>query len=646
MKRQLSIWLLFGVCATVVLCAMGWTTFTLMELEQESLRRAVYEENVRLALWRLDSVIGPMIARENARPVGAYHAFYDIPDVWTHMFKQVNGMQVSPLLIEQTPFVKVYFQYGPDGTLTSPQVPTSNMRDIAEMRYTTSEYIMQCEATLGEFAALAPRAQLLRRVPEVSQSTVAWFDVERVNSRLALMQQDAFDNDNFANPYNVEQQRIKGAKELTKRAQAYGTNTAQYGNVGRGQQLEEQQQQHLEQSATINAPAQQAATAQPQGEAASLPVQAMSHQSAAADDMQEASAAEAMMRPVWIEGELLLVRRVGMAGGEQYLQGAWLNWSAMRVWLLDEVRDLLPEADLQPVMNENFNHETRMLATLPIKLVPGAVTLPAGAMGLTPQRITLLIAWAMVFVAVLAGAVLLRGVMSLSERRGAFVSAVTHELRTPLTTFRMYTEMLRDGMVRDKADRQQYLTTLSSESERLQHLIENVLAYSRLERGSARGRTETMTVRDLLGRISERLRRRSTQAGFEIDESLPADVAQMQVATDASAVEQIVFNLVDNACKYAAMARDRRIHLAAERRNGYVVVSVQDHGPGIAGADRGRLFQPFSKSVHEAASTAPGVGLGLALSRRLARSLHGDLSYCDVEKGGACFRLSLPAANA
>ena len=91
--------------------------------------------------------------------------------------------------------------------------------------------------------------------------------------------------------------------------------------------------------------------------------------------------------------------------------------------------------------------------------------------------------WGAVLFAVLAAAVLLHGVMTLSERRAAFVSSVTHELRTPLTTFRMYAEMLARGMVPDAERRQEYYETLQSESERLTLLVENVLAYARLERG-------------------------------------------------------------------------------------------------------------------------------------------------------------------
>src|ERR1043165_39773 len=110
----------------------------------------------------------------------------------------------------------------------------------------------------------------------------------------------------------------------------------------------------------------------------------------------------------------------------------------------------------------------------------------------------LMAAWACIELTIVATAVTLRGIVSLSERRGAFVSAVTHELRTPLTTFKMYSEMLASDMVRDAQKRRQYLETLCSEANRLSHLVENVLAYARLERGSARGRVETVMLVNLI----------------------------------------------------------------------------------------------------------------------------------------------------
>ncbi|MCL4191805.1 MAG: HAMP domain-containing histidine kinase, partial [Thermoguttaceae bacterium] len=224
-----------------------------------------------------------------------------------------------------------------------------------------------------------------------------------------------------------------------------------------------------------------------------------------------------------------------------------------------------------------------------------------------------------------------------------FVSAVTHELRTPLTTFHMYTEMLAEGMVSEPQRRQEYLDTLRREATRLTHLVENVLAYARLERGRANGRVERFTLGSLLDQLVPRLAEHARHSGMEVTSELDAAARGATVRANASAVEQIVFNLVDNACKYAASASDRRIHLAAHRNGSQVELRISDHGPGIAPSAAKRLFRPFSKSAREAAHSAPGVGLGLALSRRLARDMGADLAL-DRRSEGASFVLTLPVS--
>jgi signal transduction histidine kinase len=238
---------------------------------------------------------------------------------------------------------------------------------------------------------------------------------------------------------------------------------------------------------------------------------------------------------------------------------------------------------------------------------------------------------------------LLYGTLALSERRAAFVSAVTHELRTPLTTFKMYSEMLAEGMVPDEQKRRAYLGTLCSEANRLSHLVENVLAYARLERGSARSRIEKTTIGELLDRVQDRLIQRAAQAEMKIViDSDPAALKTL-VHVDVSAVEQILFNLVDNACKYAApSATERVIHLEALPDTKTLMLRVRDHGQGISAEAARRLFRPFSKSATEAANSAPGVGLGLSLCRRLSRTMGGDLRFNSRVRDGACFELHLP----
>ena len=303
--------------------------------------------------------------------------------------------------------------------------------------------------------------------------------------------------------------------------------------------------------------------------------------------------------------------------------------------------DLLPDAELEPVTSASPGEDTRILAALPVRLIPGEVPV-AAADPASPRRTSLLIAWACVLLSAVAVAVLLSGTISLSERRAAFASAVTHEMRTPLTTFRMYTEMLVKGMVPDEAKRQRYLTTLSVEAQRLGHLVENVLAYARLERSRGDRHLEDQTLQELIDRAKKRLDDRARQAGMNLIIEAEPPVLETRVRVVATAVEQILFNLVDNACKYAASEADPNIHLEVAHSKNSAVLRVRDGGPGISKADARRLFRPFSKSAREAADSAPGVGLGLALSRRLARDMGGDLYFAQGATKGACFVLALP----
>ncbi|KKK53818.1 hypothetical protein LCGC14_3090950, partial [marine sediment metagenome] len=242
-------------------------------------------------------------------------------------------------------------------------------------------------------------------------------------------------------------------------------------------------------------------------------------------------------------------------------------------------------------------------------------------------------------------AALLAGAIRMSHRRGAFVSAVTHELRTPLTTFRLYADMLAEGMVTDEDKRADYLSRLRDEADRLSHLVENVLAYARLSRAQSAGRREDLTLGDLIGRVRGRLAARAARDGMHAVFEPPDDGADAAVRVQVSVIEQILLNLVDNACKYAADGRDKTIAITTGVDDGLGLIRVRDHGPGIPAHRARRLFRAFTKSATEAANSAPGIGLGLALSRRLARDMGGDLRLDESISDGACFVLSAPMAS-
>ena len=602
MKRVWYIWVAFGLCLGVVLFAMAWVSFTALRLERVeagAMRQAAVEEKVRLALWRMESALTPLITREGARPYFAYSAFGPVNRAYTRMFAEIRPDEIlvpSTLLTYRSPDILLHFQIDPSGRLSSPQAPSGNQRDLAETGYATHDEIQAASRRLAELKAVLRPEALLAALPEV-EAGAPWL---------------------AASPLPDRPSRGPG-QGILARQQALNT-------------VEWQMRNRVQNSAAFASQAGSLAQTQ-------------------------AAARQGTIRAVRLGQELVLARRARI-GGEDYLQGCWLNWKQIRSQLLAEVRDLLPEADLCLSASEPDDGHAYRLAALPVRLLPGAVPaeeLPAPSgdsepirwmLGLSsPLRTALLIGWGSALVGAAAVVILLRGAVALSERRGAFVSAVTHELRTPLTTFRLYAEMLAEGMVADESKRADYLSRLRDQADRLSHLVENVLAYAQLSRGKSAAQCETVALSELVQRIQEPLTGRAERADMELLVESAGAAAGARVRADVSAVEQILLNLVDNACKYAARATDRRIHLQLGRQGRFALIRVCDHGLGISKAEAKRLFRPFHKSARQAAASAPGVGLGLALSRRLARQMHGDLRLDEGVRDGACFVLSLELAE-
>jgi signal transduction histidine kinase len=578
MKRFGTVWLIFGLCVVLAAGAMarlGATALVLERAEARARRQAALEENLQLALWRMDSALAPLMAEESARPYFAYSPLYPAERAFTAMFAEIRKGDVlmpSPLLTFTSPQIRLHFQYGPDGRLSSPQVPAGNMRDLAESRYLSHELIEQATHRLNELGRLVSSEDLAAALTAEEPAIM-----DRTNSIVAC----------------EPESQSKSSNEYKMRSRS--TKLAQNSQV-----------------------------------AEALPSSVRS------------TVQQGPLEVVWIGPALVLARRVRVDEGT-FLQGCWLDWDVIRRDLMASASDLLPNASLEPVPAPAPGSlvPARMLASIPARLVPGTA-LEELEPHWSPVRLSLWIAWVCLTLAAVAVALVLRGALSLSERRGTFVSAVTHELRTPLTTFRLYTEMLDEGMVPDADSQRSYLKTLRSEADRLGHLVENVLAFARLERGRAADGREIVAPADLLDRLVPRLAARARQAGMELTVS-PSDI-QANVRVDLSVVDQILSNLVDNAVKYAGSVPDRRIHLELAPAGRWLSLTVRDHGPGLPPGVIRRLFRPFSKSAHDAAQSAPGVGLGLALSRRLARALGGDLRLHENGPVGASFTLTIPLA--
>jgi len=645
-SRRLT-WLIFAVCALLVVDGLGWVTWQVLALERrehEAQRRAERQESVRLALWRMDGLLSPVIAAEAARPYFHYRAFYPAERAYSRMWEPPFADEVlvpSPLLAGPGDHIRLHFEGSQDGWLTSPQVPGEGLRD--RVPDADPAQTQRAERALLELTAL------LRGTPEQTDAAALAPDAERPAP-------GAERNVQFDQLAKAEraQSTLLGAE-----LEGVGRTAASDADEGADRSVSEYQARR--QTAEYARNTQQIAGQRAQERAApgdELGLATASSEADAperrSDDAPGASVQTSPFRPVWLrhpgtaEPELLFIRTVRV-GGAETLQGFWVDWSSLRDALLATSRDLLPHAALEPLLTDAATPASvtatvadagRLLAGVPAILLPG--TLDIGSLrGLTPTRTVLLIAWLAVVAAVVAIALVLRASLALSDRRGRFVSAVTHELRTPLTTFCLYSQMLADGMVRDDTRRAEYLGTLKRESERLAGIVENVLAYARMGAGARRPGAPAQPVAELLDAIAPSLHERARQCGMAlaIDDEAPG----LRVAADRGSIERVIANLVDNACKYAAGAPDPRITLRVLPRAGGVEFRVRDRGPGVPKRERRRIFSPFVRARRDAADASSGLGLGLALARGVARSLGGDLRLARSAEPGAEFILWLPA---
>lgn len=220
--------------------------------------------------------------------------------------------------------------------------------------------------------------------------------------------------------------------------------------------------------------------------------------------------------------------------------------------------------------------------------------------------------------------------------RETFIGVLSHELRTPLTTIFGGAKLLaRETSSLDDETRRGVFRDIHDEAERLQRLVEDVVALNRFgEEVRDMGR-EPVLLQRLLPRVvqSEDGRWPGVEFRLQVESGLPT------VSAEPTYVEQIVRNLLSNAAKYGGM--DSTVVVVAERGEREVVVRVLDDGPGIDLDERERLFELFYRSARTA-TAAGGAGIGLFVCARLIAAMGGRIWATRRETGGAEFGFALP----
>jgi signal transduction histidine kinase len=273
------------------------------------------------------------------------------------------------------------------------------------------------------------------------------------------------------------------------------------------------------------------------------------------------------------------------------------------------------------------------------------ITFPDGvadeAAGLSPQRSLWGFSFALVALLTVLGGFLLwrdmRREAHIAELRTQFVSSVSHELKTPLTSIRMFAELLQ---MREPADPQQtrYLDTIVSESERLTRLLNNVLDFSRIERGQKIYSLEPAPLVDVVQAAVRTIQYPLAQQGFALDLEVCEGIPP--VAVDRDALQQAILNLLTNAMKYSGKHREIGLRLCAE--NGTAVIQVSDRGIGIPEHEQSRIFEKFYRVPVPENREIAGTGLGLSLVAHIAHAHGGSVQVNSRPGEGSTFSILLP----
>jgi two-component system phosphate regulon sensor histidine kinase PhoR len=226
----------------------------------------------------------------------------------------------------------------------------------------------------------------------------------------------------------------------------------------------------------------------------------------------------------------------------------------------------------------------------------------------------------------------------LENTRKEFVANVSHELRTPLSLIKGYVETLLDGAKDDPALAQRFLQTIAKHTDRLTYLIEDLLTISRLESGPTPLNPQPTGLRELAARTVDDLARRAAERQVTLTNEIPADLV---VRVDADRVQQVLFNLVDNAIKYGRVGG----HVTLEAQaldEAWVNVGVHDDGPGVPAEARHRIFERFYRVDKNRSRDQGGTGLGLAIVKHIVQNHGGEVRLASEVGQGATFHFTLP----
>ena len=228
--------------------------------------------------------------------------------------------------------------------------------------------------------------------------------------------------------------------------------------------------------------------------------------------------------------------------------------------------------------------------------------------------------------------------LEVSRMKSEFVSNVSHELKTPLALIRMFGETLDTVIFTDEIKRREFYSIIRKESERLTHLINNVLDFSRMDTGVKEYNFEEADLIEIVRSSLEAYKFHIRDLGFEIESELLGELVMPKI--DKDAISQALLNLLSNAVKYS---EDRKyIRVEVDKDSTSALISVTDHGVGISKEQLKRIFDKFYRVPTTMAKKTRGSGLGLTLAKHIIEAHEGRIEAESEVGKGSKFTIRIP----
>jgi signal transduction histidine kinase len=252
----------------------------------------------------------------------------------------------------------------------------------------------------------------------------------------------------------------------------------------------------------------------------------------------------------------------------------------------------------------------------------------------------LLVIVAIGIIALVGGWYLLRQ-MRLTRLKNDFIAAVSHELKTPLSSMRVLVDTLLEGTYRDQQQAREYLQLVAKENERLSHLIDNFLTFSRMERNKKVFEFAEVEPAEVANAAAEVARSKFGSNGCRFDVNITPGLPT--ITADRDGIVTVLLNLLDNAYKYSE--GDRHIELQAFEAGGRVCFEVRDNGIGLSGRAIRKIFDRFYQVDRTLSRNAGGCGLGLSIVKFIVDAHGGSIDVKSEPGKGSTFTVKLPASR-